>query len=335
MLRIPTIDLKNPDKLETTRAVCEAARDLGFFQIVGHDLDTVPGLTAAKEFFGLPEEEKLKHPLIPGWNGELMRGYASLGAESADVANNSLTGKQAIVDLMESFQVADPKFEEGDQFPTEAMKATLPTLFSAMEDITRDVLDFLDAGLPEAGAGEFSEQHKGRSRTIVRVTKYAKLKDSSVQKLVGSGEEGGKVSRISAHRDLGTLTLLKQDMQGGLEVQDPHDESVWHPVPPVEGALVVNIGNLMQRWTAGYYRSSIHRVQATRGTKHEGEDRWSVIMFGNADDDFDLEPLACCAGQGEWEVQEGVNVGRYMNCKMKQLFDPNAREDKGKCKYDN
>lgn len=267
---------------------------------------------------------------------------AGIGAET-DVANNSLT-KTAQIDLMESFQVSDPKFTGEDQFPTEDMRAALPALYSAMSDVTRTLLDYLDERLPESNSGSFSKNHCGRSRSIVRATKYPALKDSSVTNLVGTGDRNSsdgssastKVSRISAHRDLGTLTILKQDAQGGLEVQDPNDDNNWVPVPPVEGALVNNIGNLLQRWTAGYYRSSIHRVQATRGTKHDNEDRWSVIMFSNADDDFDVVPLPCCVGRGGEGVmiQEGVNVRAYMNCKMKQLFDPNAREDKGKCKYD-
>ncbi|GMH56217.1 hypothetical protein TrRE_jg10657 [Triparma retinervis] len=330
--KFSVIDLSGP-RASVVSLVRSAALDLGFFQVKFASTEKASALAAAKEFFSLPQKAKEGARLVPGWNGELMRGYASLGSEAADVANHSLAGGEEVLpDLMESYQVADPEYMDDGQFPTEGMKRAMPGLFDEMKGLGLEILSLLDEGLPKSGEGKFVDNHKGRSRTIVRCTKYPALEDCGGLVSAERLKSGKGVSRISAHRDLGTLTLLMQDQQGGLEVQDP-ETGEWFPVPPVEGAVVVNVGNLMTRWTNGVYKSSIHRVVANPGGGHLTEDRWSVIMFISPDDDFTVSPLECCAGEGE--VRVAVNVGKYMNCKMRQLFDPEAREDKGKCKYDN
>jgi isopenicillin N synthase-like dioxygenase len=384
--RMPVVDLRD-DEASIVAKMKSAARDLGFFQVINHNIKSAPSaLEAAKEFYSFPTAKKNEHKLVYA-AGEMLRGYASLGAEAADVANLSLTGQEAIPDLMESFQLADPSYVD-DQYPTEKMREHMIPLYNEMALEGKKLLNYLAQALPsreeenqlsnnsrksgrekkkefddeeESDVDLFSKRHGGMSRTVLRVTRYPALNecgiaavddddddDNSKNKATTSktgGDDNNKVSRISPHRDLGTLTLLMQDSQGGLEVQDPDTEE-WVPVPPVEGAMVVNIGNLMTRWTAGYFRSSIHRVMATKGTSHSKEDRYSVIFFMNPNDDFDLEPLKRCkritlsrAGGGKKKkknqnIKCGVNVGEYMACKLTQLFDPEARADKGACCYD-
>ena len=101
---------------------------------------------------------------------------------------------------------------------------------------------------------------------------------------------------------------------------------------------MVNIGNLMARWSAGYYRSSIHRVVANPVGKHVEEDRWSVICFMSPKDSYDMVLVPSCVEQVPEERRKdlavGINCGAYMDCKLTQLFDPLARDDKGKCVFD-
>lgn len=75
---------------------------------------------------------------------------------------------------------------------------------------------------------------------------------------------------IEAHRDFGVITLLLQGDVSGLEVWDSEIKG-WYPVPPVEGAYVVNLGNLFEQWTNDQYVSNVHRV-----INHSGTDRYSI-----------------------------------------------------------
>lgn len=82
---------------------------------------------------------------------------------------------------------------------------------------------------------------------------------------------------VGDHTDFGGVAvLLQQPGTEGLEVWYPPTET-WIPVPVKEGAYVINMGDMMQKWTAGYYRSARHRVITPLGDKH----RYSVPFFLN------------------------------------------------------
>ena len=76
-----------------------------------------------------------------------------------------------------------------------------------------------------------------------------------------------RAKRIAAHSDFGSLTLLWQDGVGGLEVARPEDSEVFGAVDQVEGAVLVNVGDLLARWSNGRWVSAVHRVGAPQGLK--------------------------------------------------------------------
>ncbi|MFM2067799.1 MAG: hypothetical protein RLZZ584_2708, partial [Pseudomonadota bacterium] len=92
-----------------------------------------------------------------------------------------------------------------------------------------------------------------------------------------------------AHTDWGGITLLAQDSAGGLQVRG--DDGRWLDAPPVDGSFVVNLGDLMQRWTNDLYRSNLHRVVNTAS----GLDRYSIAYFYDIDYHARVEVLPGCA----------------------------------------
>lgn len=114
------------------------------------------------------------------------------------------------------------------------------------------------------------------------------------------------VSGIGAHTDFGAITILLQDMIGGLQVLD-HATREWVDVEPARGILVVNLGNLMMRWTNDTYVSNLHRV-----INKSGKERYSVPFFLSGKPDFLVECFKSCYGQAGRPKYPAVTVGEWV-----------------------
>jgi isopenicillin N synthase-like dioxygenase len=312
---------------------------LGFFSVINSSIseaDIERARTVAREFFHLPAVRKSEYPLT--FSGGELFGYAALGAETADVANVSLTGEESPPDLMESFQVADVARVE-NKFPLEAMKIELEAMYKKKQDTAQQILTLIAESLDLAPDFFTKEHFSGKHRSILRVTRYPALTTCT-------SAGGAGVSRISPHQDIGSITLLSQDHCGGLEVFDRKACSTtagagagegegggeWLPVQPEAGSMIVNVGNLLMRWTNYTYRSSVHRVISTPNS--DDEERISVIFFANPNDDTIVDPVPSTVSECNPAKFESHTVDAYLSCKFTQLFDPEAREQKGACRFD-
>jgi isopenicillin N synthase-like dioxygenase len=103
--------------------------------------------------------------------------------------------------------------------------------------------------------------------------------------------------RAGAHTDYGTLTVLRQDSVGGLEVLDRSD--TWVGVDSVPEAFVINIGDLMARWTNDCWRSTLHRVVDPPQAARARARRQSMPYFQNANWSAEVSCLPTCVGRGE------------------------------------
>jgi isopenicillin N synthase-like dioxygenase len=132
----------------------------------------------------------------------------------------------------------------------------------------------------------------------------------------------GRATRIAAHSDFGTLTLLFQDAVGGLQVEDPQNPGSFAYVASVPGTVIVNVGDLMERWSNGRWRSTVHRVVAPPGDGAEGEcpARYSVPFFATADPETVVEALPGCWGERNPKRFEAITAWGYLQMRMAALY---------------
>ena len=123
-----------------------------------------------------------------------------------------------------------------------------------------------------------------------------------------------------AHQDVGCITFVLQDGVGGLEVLRP-DGGGWAPVEPVEGSIVVNVGDVVQVLSNDRFRSATHRV-----VRKPGKHRYSLIFFFNVHGDKWVEPLPEFLG-GEARRYRGFRYGEYLKLRGDKTRSVSRPED--------
>lgn len=257
-------------KAEFLQALGSACRDKGFFQLTNHGV--TPALqrrifTAAKELFDLDLDDKMTAQLVPG---KSRRGYEMVGAQMLEPG--------AAPDTKEAFylgedlpadhpRVVGGEFGCGPNIYPRCLGAqwheTCMEYFQALTVLARDVMRALAAALqlPEQYFDPFTATNPAATLRLIHYPPTPQTSDK---------ERG-----CGAHRDFGCITLLLQDDVGGLQVQD-EETGEFLDVAPVPGAYVVNLGNLMARWTNHHYTSNTHRV-----VNFSPADRYSIPFFYN------------------------------------------------------
>jgi isopenicillin N synthase-like dioxygenase len=313
---VPVIDLQRSPAVVAAEldAVC---CDVGFFQIVGHGVpDDVAdrAWAAATAFFDLPLAEKMTvakpDPTYP-------YGYVPMTGETLA---RSL-GDGGAPDLKESFNAGpiDPlgrPFADDDEagaFSPNLWPVVLPELRAATEPYFREMLGlsarllglFAQAlGLPVDHFDSFIHE----STSAIRALNYPDQ---------GEPPAPGQL-RAGAHTDYGTLTILRQDdAPGGLEVRSPVDAR-WVPIPSVPGAFVVNVGDLLARWTNDRWRSTLHRVVNPEPDERGSSRRQSIPFFHNANYHALVECLPTCLAPGESPRYEPVLAGPHLMGKFRK-----------------
>jgi isopenicillin N synthase-like dioxygenase len=290
-------------------AIDAAARRHGFFYIVGHGvpqdlIDAVFDVDA--RFFALPDEAKQRWH-IDRSNG-LQRGFDPIGWQSLD------TGRPA--DLKESFYLGrdlapdHPLVLAGtpnhgpNQWPDEALvpgfRATCEAYADALAHLGHHLMGLiaLGLGLPRGHFDPFLRN----PMPVLRLLHYPPQQASQQRGQIGSG----------AHTDWGGITLLAQDNSGGLQVRaTPQAEDstpVWIDARPLPGSFVVNLGDLMQRWTNDLYRSNLHRVVNTAS----GRDRYSIASFYDIDFHARIEALPGCVSPDRPARHAPITAGEHI-----------------------
>jgi len=278
---IPVLSLDQPE-CRFAAEIGESFRRFGFAMVCDHGID--PGLVAdgwelSRRFFDLPETEKLRYH-VPGLAGA--RGYTPFGTEIAK------GGK--LHDLKEFWHV-------GRDLPSgQSMRDAMPDniwpehpagfreifsrLFAEFDRVGSILLSriALDLGLgPDWFAPAIED-----GNSVLRLLHYPPVPSD----LAATG-----AIRAATHEDINLITLLLGAEEAGLELlgRDGH----WHSVAPPEGALVVNIADMLQRLTNHVLPSTTHRVTNPTGDRAR-RSRYAMPFFVHLRSDFPLRTLQCC-----------------------------------------
>lgn len=290
---IPVIDLSasfagGQDALrDTAQAIHRACRETGFFYVAGHGVPSslIAGqFAAAKAFFALPPDQKLALHMS---HSRTTSGYEPMGGQVLD--SQDASSEKAPPDVKESFYCG-LELSEGDsrlsppvrglghnQWPNlPGFKAQTTAYHAALTALGDHILKLLALSLDMPGDW-FVPAFNGTGG-MLRFIHYPPQPENAAFNQIGAG----------AHTDWGGITLLAQDDCGGLEVRNV--EGDWLVATPIEGTFVINLGDLMMRWTNGVYRSNFHRVN----NNVSGRDRYSLPFFYSPRNDALITPVPSC-----------------------------------------
>lgn len=268
-LNLPILDLSQLDAGDEAAAefreqLRAATHDVGFFYLTGTGIPAELEQRlhrTAREFFELPDEAKLA---IENIKSPHFRGYTRIGGERT----------QGEVDWREQIDIGPertavaggPAFHRligPNLWPAAQpeLQAVVAEWHAVLCDVARKLLRAWALAL---GAAEsYFDDHFGEPSTLIKIVRYPGTHEPEPQQGVG------------AHKDSGVLTLLwVEPGRGGLQVER---DGEWVDAPPVDGAFVVNIGELLEYATGGYLKATNHRVVSPQAP----DDRLSIPFFFN------------------------------------------------------
>ncbi|KAL3482048.1 hypothetical protein BJX99DRAFT_269445 [Aspergillus californicus] len=295
------VDPSSPAAEDVVSEIRNACMTSGFFQITGHGVPPAlqnSVITAAKTFFSLPIYEKMKFAGIVG------RGYEVIGAQALDPSTKP--------DLKEGYFVGreipnqkppyrpfeHPNVWPAPTIPDAQFRAPLLEYHDVITALALKVMAILARGLSGLTAPLLTE-FCHEPVASVRLLHYPPhpAEDTNDPSVVGAG----------AHTDFGAITLLFQDGQSGLQVLN-RDTQAWIDVQPNRDAYVVNVGDMLDWWTRGQYKSTVHRVVNTSGV-----DRYSIPFFFDGNLDFVVRPL-------EDPDAVGVTVAEHLKRMYEEIY---------------
>jgi len=315
---IPCLDLtpfrEGTDPLGVAKAFGAALEEVGFVVITGHGIPEAIIQTAyerARAFFDLPLEQKME---VVTPDRVKNQGYLPIGIESVAATR----GAEVPYDLCEALVFNDLFREDpqrpqagvdpdsGNLWPTHpaGLRAALLAYDAALLQLTQTLMRMgaLALDLPETYFLPFMEGKGG----VLRAVHYP---EQEVEPIPGQ-------LRYGAHSDYGGFTILRQDgAPGGLQVYSKAGE--WIDVQAVPNAFVINVGDLLSRWTNDRWRSTLHRVVNPPRSAFGSSRRLSLVYFTAPRDDAWIECLPTCQNAANPPRYAPVRAGEYIRSKLK------------------
>lgn len=321
---IPVVNLaaflegSDADQQRIAAEVDEICKSVGFLIIEQHGIEKHiidDAWSAVRAFFDLPMEEKLKSKSPAA---DCPRGYFPFAAEALAQS----LGVETPPDIKESFGIGpigsppraisdeEMDFHFGDNiWPAQPanLRAALARYYDEMDALGLRVLQLFAAalGLPH---DYFAECHTA-PRCALRCLNYPAVDKPPLKNQRAAGE----------HSDYGSFTMLKSDPKiSGLEIKLPSGE--WTAAPLVQDAFIVNIGDMMARWTNDRWVSTLHRVTSPQIRDGGTSRRQSMAFFHNANFDAVIECIPTCRDADGNQKYPPVEAGDYLMQRFKSAL---------------
>lgn len=283
-----------------------AFHETGFVGVIGHGIPATlidDFFQAANKFFAMPEEVKRKYE-IAGLAGQ--RGYTSFGKEHAKQSD--------VPDLKEFFQIGQwltPEHAElKKEYPDNVKVEEVPAFFTLAEQLykafekaggqlLRAIALHLD--LPE----NYFDDKIELGNSILRAIHYPPITS-----------EPNTAIRAEQHEDINLITLLVGASAGGLQLLNKNDE--WEDILPEDGEIVINVGDMLQRLTNNYLKSTTHRV--VNPPKEEWHlPRLSIPFFLHPKSNMDLSCLPQTVSAERPLAYEPITAGEYLDERLREI----------------
>ena len=308
---IPLVDLtkysdsNKEQKLAFVKKIGDAFHNIGFVGVINHGIKSElieAFYNKSKEFFGMPKKIKQKYE-IPGMAGQ--RGYTSFGKEHAKHSE--------VADLKEFYQI-------GQELPVDhPLRKHYPDNI-----VVEEVPEFLKLGIElyrsfertgaillkaiaihlELGENYFDDKIE-QGNSILRAIHYPPIT-----------EEPQSAIRAEQHEDINLITLLVGASAGGLELYDM--DGNWRPILPEKDEIVINVGDMLQRLTNNYLKSTTHRV-VNPPREEWDQPRLSIPFFLHPKGDMDLTCLENCVDESNPSAYAPISAGAYLDERLKEI----------------
>lgn len=303
-MTIATLSLRDLSPADFTAAIGESFRTYGFAMVADHGMDdalVARGWTLARELFALPEEIKRRY-ILPGGAGQ--RGYTAFGVEVA---------KGAVVSDLKEFWHVGRDLPAGSPlaatmppniWPEElpGFADTMRALFAAFDTVGNRILSAIARDLDLTPDWFAPAVQDGNS--ILRLLHYPPV----------SVDAPGV--RAEAHEDINLITLLLGAEESGLQLLTR--DGAWIDVAPPPGALVVNVGDMLQRLTNHRLPSTSHRV-VNPPPERRGHSRWSMPFFLHLRPDFLIEALPQCVDAAHPVRHPPISAQDYLHERLAEI----------------
>lgn len=302
-MEIPTIDLSLEECIATDELLT-ALEAVGFATLVNHGIAPTlmeKAFAASKNFFALPVEIKKKY-IFQGH--ESNRGYISPGLETHDLE------KDCLPDPKETFDIGkenEPGYSNywPQELSDSSFRDDLTCYFQTMDGLYLRLMKMIGVGLklpdPDFFVKQCNDQHEN-----LRLLHYHALPPDHPNKMI----------RGNVHTDFGALTLLVQDSVGGLRVKNV--DGTWINVEPVPYSIIVNVGDMLMRWSNDRLKATLHQVitPSRFGPTDEIPERYSIAFFCNANKDTMIECLDTCQSECNPAKYPPVNAHAYLTQRL-------------------
>ena len=284
---------------EITSEIESACTGAGLFVATGHgiDNDLDSAFTAARAFFSLPPSLK---DLVPRVN---RYGYVPDRVEARDPSQTAYMGRSSLAAEYLDMGLADEvDLDAVEGLGCDGFVSAVRSYQAAALAAAHGVLEALAATL---GVPGFFAARLSLPQCRLRFLHYPPT---------GRLDDGSAPVFSTAHTDYGAITLLATDGVPGLEVLL---DGAWTPVAAAPGSLIVQLGDMLARWTNDRYRSTPHRVVGSSGA-----DRFSIPFFVNPDPSTVVSTIGSCITADRPARYEPVTAGEFLVSRIDSPTEP-------------